>query len=37
LLNSRFGYGSATPSTTTYAYDAANRKTSETDALGHTH
>ena len=30
------GYGSATPSTTTYAYDADNRKISETDALNHT-
>jgi RHS repeat-associated protein len=30
------GYGSSTPSTTTYAYDNANRKISETDALGHT-
>jgi RHS repeat-associated protein len=30
------GYGSSTPSTTTYAYDNASRKVSETDALGHT-
>ena len=30
------GYGSSTPSATTYAYDDANRKTSETDALGRT-
>jgi RHS repeat-associated protein len=30
------GYGSSTPSATSYAYDNANRKTSETDALGNT-
>jgi RHS repeat-associated protein len=30
------GYGSSTPSATTYAYDDANRKISETDSLGHT-
>jgi RHS repeat-associated protein len=30
------GYGSSTQSTTTYAYDDAGRKVSETDALGHT-
>jgi RHS repeat-associated protein len=30
------GFNSSTPSTTTYAYDAAGRKTGETDALSHT-
>jgi YD repeat-containing protein len=29
------GYGSSTPSTTSYEYDDANHKVSETDALGH--
>jgi len=36
LISVTRGYGSSTPSTTTYAYDNANRKTSETDALGNT-
>jgi YD repeat-containing protein len=30
------GYGSSTPSTTSYEYDDASRKVSETDALSHT-
>src|SRR5271157_1993504 len=30
------GYGTTSASTTSYTYDAANRKTSETDAMGHT-
>ncbi|MGO9316973.1 MAG: RHS repeat-associated core domain-containing protein [Terracidiphilus sp.] len=35
LISVTRGYGSSTPSATTYAYDAASRKISETDALGH--
>ena len=36
LISVTRGYGSSTPSTTSYTYDAAGRKISETDALGHT-